>query len=120
LAPEQMRVLTVSEKSEAYGREIEQRMKKAGLRVKGDFRAEKLGAKIHDAQVDLIPYMLIVGTKDMEAGTVSIRDRDEGDLGSSSVDEAVTKFQQEIASRKIGKTFSGSAGLTERGATNEY
>ena len=120
LAPEQIRVLTVSEKSEEYGREIEQQMKQAGLRVKSDFRAEKLGAKIHDAQVDLIPYMLVVGTKDMEAGTVSIRDRDEGDLGSSSVEEALAKFRQEITNRRIGKTYSGSAGLTDRGATNEY
>ena len=62
----------------------------------------------------------VVGTKDMEAGTVSIRDRDEGDLGSSSVEEALAKFRQEITNRRIGKTYSGSAGLTDRGATNEY
>src|SRR5262245_55093935 len=64
LAPEQVRVLTVSEKSEAYGREIEERLKAVGLRAKGDFRAEKLGAKIRDGQLGLIPYMFVVGPKD--------------------------------------------------------
>ena len=81
LAPEQVRVLTVSEKSEEYGRRVEAELKSAGLRVTGDYRAEKLGAKVRDAQLQLIPYMFVVGPKDAEAGTVSIRDRLEGDKG---------------------------------------
>src|SRR5207248_5299893 len=75
LAPEQVRILTVSEKSEAYGRALELRLKEAGLRVSGDYRPEKLGAKVRDAQLELIPYMFVVGPKDMEAGAVSVRDR---------------------------------------------
>ena len=71
LAPEQVRVLTVSEKSEEYGRRVEAELKAAGLRVTGDYRAEKLGAKVRDAQLQLIPYMFVVGPKDAEAGTVS-------------------------------------------------
>src|SRR5262249_53332115 len=59
LAPEQVRVLTVSEKSEQYGREVEQKLRASGLRVSGDFRSEKLGSKIRDAQLELIPYMLV-------------------------------------------------------------
>ena len=71
LAPEQVRVLTVSEKSEAYGREVEAKLTAAGLRATGDYRGIKLNAKIRDAQVQLIPYMFVVGAKDPEAGTVS-------------------------------------------------
>ena len=67
LAPEQARVITVSEKSEEYGRQVEQKLRAAGLRVKGDYRPEKLGAKIRDGQFELIPYMLVVGPRDAEA-----------------------------------------------------
>jgi len=120
LAPEQMRLLTVSEKSEEYGRQVEKQLLDAGLRVRSDFRSEKLGAKIRDAQLELIPYMLVVGPKDAEAGTVSVRDRIEGDLGAMPIAEAIARFQQEIAERTVRKTFSGSAGLGERGAEMEY
>jgi threonyl-tRNA synthetase len=120
LAPEQVRVITVSEKSEEYGRQIEMQLRMKGLRVTGDFRPEKLGAKIRDGQLELIPYMLVVGPRDAEQGTVSVRDRLDGDLGAMSLDAAITRFQQEIAERRVRKTFSGSAGLVEKGATNEY
>ena len=120
LAPEQVRVITVSEKSEEYGRRIEQQLRIKGLRVTGDFRPEKLGAKIRDGQLELIPYMLVVGPRDAEQGTVSVRDRLEGDLGAMSLDAAIARFQQEIAERRVRKTFSGSAGLVEKAKTNEY
>ena len=84
LAPEQVRVLTVSEKSEPYGREVQSRLAAAGLRATGDYRGAKLNAKIRDAQVELIPYMFVVGEKDRDAGTVSVRDRLEGDLGTDA------------------------------------
>ena len=70
LAYEQARVLTVSDKSEEYGREVLKQMREAGLRVTGDFRSEKLGAKVRDAQLDRVPYMLVVGPRDAEQGTV--------------------------------------------------
>ncbi len=70
LAPEQARVLSVSEKSEACARQVEERFRAAGFRVTGDYRAEKLGAKIRDAQLELIPYMLVVGPRDRQQGTV--------------------------------------------------
>lgn len=121
LAPEQARILTVSEKSEAYGRQIEQQLKEAGLRVKGDYRGEKLGAKIRDAQLELIPYMLVVGPKDAEAGTVSVRDRLEGDVGALSVEEAITKLQAEIAAKQVRQVAqTADAGLGEKGVANEY
>ena len=96
LNPEQARILTVSDKSEDYGRSVEKQMLAAGLRVKADYRSEKLGAKIRDGQLDMVPYMLIVGPRDAENGTVSLRDRAEGDLGAMSVEEAIAKFQKEV------------------------
>ncbi|MHC4406672.1 MAG: threonine--tRNA ligase, partial [Planctomycetota bacterium] len=96
LAPEQARVLVVSQKVEAYGRQLEQSLSECGLRVSGDYRPEKIGAKIRDAQLELIPYMLIVGAREVEERTVSIRDRRKGDLGSITVEEAIERFRQEI------------------------
>ena len=120
LAPEQVRVLTVSEKSEAYGREVERTLTEAGLRVSGDYRAEKLGAKIRDAQMELIPYMLVVGPRDSQEGTVSVRDRIDGDLGAMSVADALAKLQDEVEARTVRQTFSKSAGIAGSGSKNEY
>jgi threonyl-tRNA synthetase len=120
LAPEQVRIVTVSEKSEEYGRSVEKQLATAGMRVSGDYRAEKLGAKIRDAQLELIPYMMIVGPRDAENGTVSVRDRIDGDLGAMTVAEAIAKLQSEIDAKTVRKTYGSNAGLGERGAGNEY
>jgi threonyl-tRNA synthetase len=121
LAPEQVRVLTVSEKSEPYGKEVEQKLRDAGLRVGTDFRSEKLGAKVRDAQLELIPYMFVVGPKDAEAGTVSVRDRIEGDLGALSLSTAVEKLLQEVAEKKVRQVAQlKSAGLVAKGGEHEY
>ena len=120
LAPEQARVLTVSEKSEEYGRNVEQELASAGLRVDSDYRSEKLGAKIRDAQLELIPYMLVVGPRDAENGTVSVRDRIDGDVGAITIAEAIAKLKAEVADKTVRKTYGGNAGLGERGADNEY
>ena len=106
LAPEQARILTVSDKSEEYGKRVESQMRDAGIRVKGDYRSEKLGAKIRDGQLEMIPYMMIVGPRDAENGTVSIRDRIEGDLGAIPVEEAIAKFQSEVAEKTVRRTSS--------------
>ena len=120
LAPEQIRVLSVSEKSEEYAREVEQKLSAAGLRVTGDYRGEKLGAKIRDAQLSLIPYMLVAGPRDVEQGTVSVRDRIEGDLGAMDLADAMAKFQDEIAAKTVRQSFSESAGLGEGRASEDY
>lgn len=120
LAPEQVRILTVSEKSEGYGHQIYQQLLDAGFRVAADFRAEKLGAKIRDAQIELIPYMFVVGPKDVENQTVSVRDRISGDLGAMKLAEAIVHMNTEIAERTVRKTHKGSAGFAERAAANEY
>ena len=121
LAPEQARVLTVSEKSESYGREIEAKLRAAGLRVTGDFRAEKLGSKIRDAQLELIPYMLVVGPRDAEQGTVSVRDRIDGDLGAMPLAAAIEKLKDEVARKLVRQVAQKRAtGLGERGEAHEY
>jgi threonyl-tRNA synthetase len=122
LAPEQVRILTVSEKSEAYGRELEQKLREAGLRVSGDYRSEKLGAKVRDGQLELIPYMFVVGPKDMEAGTVSVRDRLEGDLGAMPLAVAIEKLLAEAHSRQVrqvAKPAAAPASATHAGG-HEY
>ncbi|MEX2113604.1 MAG: threonine--tRNA ligase, partial [Pirellulales bacterium] len=121
LAPEQVRVLTVSEKSEAYGRDVEARLRAEGLRVTGDFRAEKLGSKIRDAQLELIPYMVVVGPRDAEQGTLSVRDRIDGDLGALSLAEAIAKFKAEVAGKVVRQVAQKPAAvLAERGEAHEY
>ncbi len=122
LAPEQVRVLTVSDKSEEYGRKVEQQLLSADLRAAGDYRGAKLGAKIREAQLELIPYMFVVGEKDRDAGTVTIRDRIDGDLGAMDIAAAISKLQEEIASRKVRQVAEQTIGaeVSDRGAMNEY
>ncbi len=121
LAPEQVRVLTVSEKSDAYGREVEKLLLEAGLRVTGDYRGAKLNAKVRDAQVQLIPYMFVVGERDREARTVAVRDRLEGDLGSMSLDAAIAKLREEIAAKTVRQVAARQRVSTaDRETQNEY
>jgi threonyl-tRNA synthetase len=121
LAPEQVRVVTVSEKSETYGRQVEQQFKDAGFRTGGDYRGQKLGAKIREAQLDLIPYMLVVGEKDAAAGTVTVRDRLEGDIGAMTLAEALAKLQAEVAAKTVRQVASAAAAApVERGASDGY
>ena len=120
LSPEQVRLLTVSEKSEEYGRQVEAELKAAGFRVTADYRPEKLGAKIRDGQLDKVPYMMVVGPRDAEQGMVSLRDRIDGDLGGMPLKEAISKLQTEIEERTVRQTFTASAGLAASGGNNEY
>jgi threonyl-tRNA synthetase len=101
LAPEQVRVMVVSQKFEEYGREVERRLAEAGLRVTGDYRAEKIGSKVRDAQLDLVPYMFVCGGREMEQSAVSVRHRRQGDLGSMPLAEAMAKLAAEVASKEI-------------------
>ncbi|MEX1223149.1 MAG: threonine--tRNA ligase, partial [Pirellulales bacterium] len=123
LAPEQVRVLTVSQKAEEYGRRVEDELAGAGFRVTGDFRSEKLGSKIRDAELLKVPYMVVVGEKNAAAGTVSVRDRaaDNKDLGDMSLADLVARLTQEVATRAVRTAVEEvSAGLGDRGAENEY
>ena len=91
-------MLTVSDKSEAYGRSVLEELRSKGLRAEGDFSGDKLGAKIRNARTYRYPYMLIVGPKDAEAGSVSVRSRDAGELGAMPRAEFVAKLLAESAS----------------------
>ena len=81
--------------------EIKKELDKAGLRAEVDDRSEKIGYKIRQAQLEKVPYMIIIGDKDIEAGTVSVRHRKEGDLGAMKLEEFVALAQEEIDSKAI-------------------
>jgi threonyl-tRNA synthetase len=95
LAPEQARVLTVSDKADGYAREVQSSLRAAGLRVQVDLSSDKLGAKIRRAQVNKIPYMLVVGEKDKAAKVVSPRLRNGEQLPAMAVDEQGRKLAKE-------------------------
>jgi threonyl-tRNA synthetase len=101
LAPVQAIVLPITERQNAYARAVHQKLLDAGFRLELDDRNEKLQAKIRDAQLQKIPYMLIVGGKEAEAGTVSVRHRSKGDLGPRPLDQFSADLRQEIDSRAI-------------------
>jgi threonyl-tRNA synthetase len=102
LAPEQVRVLTVSEKSSDYGQDIEAKLKTAGMRTTGDYRAEKIGAKVREASLEKVPYMIVVGEKDMAAGTVALRDRVDGsETRDLTLNAVIQKLKTEVDSKAI-------------------
>jgi threonyl-tRNA synthetase len=101
LAPVQASVLPLSEKFLDYGRETAAKIRAAGLRVEHDESNEKLGAKIRDAQMKKIPYMLVVGEKEVAAGTVSVRKRTGGEQLTMSIDEFVAEARRVIAGRSL-------------------
>ena len=93
VAPEQVRVMPITDRAAEYCREIGDKLAAAGYRVDVDYRNEKIGKKIREAQMEKVPYMLVMGDKEAEAGEVSVRHRAEGDLGVMSYDafEALLK-----------------------------
>lgn len=99
LSPEQVRVLPISERLFDKAAEINQKLKDAGIRATMDERNEKIGYKIREAQMEKIPYMLIIGDKEVEAGTVSVRSRKDGDKGSMTVEEFIDGALEEIKTR---------------------
>ncbi|HET7105768.1 MAG TPA: threonine--tRNA ligase [Candidatus Acidoferrum sp.] len=101
LAPTQVEICPVSEKVAEYAKHVYETLKKHGIRVHLDDRNEKLPAKIRDAQMQKIPYMLVVGPKEAEAGAVSVRHRIKGDQGPRPIADVVASLQQEITSRTI-------------------
>jgi threonyl-tRNA synthetase len=122
LAPEQIRILPLSEKTEDYARQVESELRKAGFRVSSDHRSGKVQAKIRDAQIELIPYMVVVGPKEAETNSVALRDRIEGDLGSMPLDEAITKLKKEVTDLVVRQSFKSEfAGIESEGTSdNEY
>jgi threonyl-tRNA synthetase len=101
LAPEQVRVLPVSERFTDYGRKVEAELKAHGFRVTLDSRPEKIGYKIREAQLEKVPYMLVVGDKEQTAGTVAVRERTAGDQGALSVSELIGKLTVQVNERRL-------------------
>lgn len=100
LAPEQARVLPVSSKANAYAEKVLAALAQAGLRATADFSADKLGAKIREATVQKIPYLLVAGPRDEAAGTVSVRSRKDGDRGAMATDAFIAAALAEVAERR--------------------
>ncbi len=101
LAPVQVKVLPISDKFAQYGESVRKKLEEEGIRVELDTRSEKIGYKIREAQMQKIPYMLIVGQKEQEEGKVSVRSRGAGDEGQKSLAEFVEALKAEIASKSI-------------------
>ena len=99
LAPVQVKVLPISDKHLEYGQKVLDTLNAAGIRAEIDTRAEKIGYKIREAQMQKIPYMLVVGAKEEEENLVSVRSRFAGDEGQKSLDEFVASVTEEIATR---------------------
>ena len=103
LAPVQVKVLPISDKYAEYASKVYEALNAAGIRAEMDTRSEKIGYKIREAQTHKIPYMLVVGQKEEEENTVSVRSRFAGDEGASSLDGFIEKLQKEIASKEMRK-----------------
>jgi threonyl-tRNA synthetase len=101
LAPVQVKVIPISEKHTEYATKILSELEAAGVRAEADFRNEKMGYKIREAQLQKIPYMLVVGDKEAESGTVSLRSRKAGDEGSLPIGEFISRIREEIDSRSL-------------------
>lgn len=99
LTPVQVKVLPVTDRAHEYAKGLTQKLVNAGIRAEDDCRSEKLGYKIREAQMQKIPYMLVVGDRDMENGTVSVRTRKGEDLGAMTMDAFLSKCLAEIASK---------------------
>src|SRR5690554_3301751 len=98
LAPVQARVISIADDHAPYAREIRDKLAAAGFRVETDDRNEKIGYKIREAQVQKIPYMLVVGGKEVESGTVAVRHRKQGDLGPMTLEALVQRMRGEVES----------------------
>ena len=102
LAPVQVKLLPIADRHLDYIYEVKRKLEESGIiRVEIDDRSEKIGYKIREAQLEKVPYMLLVGDKDIEGGTVSIRDRRDGDIGSMSIEEFIAKITEEVNNKTI-------------------
>ena len=101
IAPKQVIILPVSDKFIDYSKEIFKKMNGNNIRVELDLRTEKVGAKIRDAELNKIPYMVIVGEKEVDSQTLSVRKRFKGNLGEVEVDSFITDIVKEIKCKGV-------------------
>lgn len=100
LSPVQAMILPISDKFNDYAQKIKSELASKGIKVELDNRSEKVGYKIREAQLQKIPYMLVVGEKEVEDNTISVRSRDEGDTGTLSVEDFVERIEKEIREKR--------------------
>ena len=100
LAPVQIKILPITDRAAEYCKELNGKLDEAGYRVEVDYRNEKIGYKIRSAQLEKIPYMLVIGDKETEAGTVAVRTRDGKDLGAMPLDDFLAMIKKEVAEKK--------------------
>lgn len=96
LAPVQVKIMSIAEPHVEYAKKLEEEFRKNGIRVEIDDRPEKIGYKIREAQLQKVPYMVVVGDKEMEAGTVGVRSRKDGDIGQMKIEDFINKLKIEI------------------------
>lgn len=102
LAPVQVKILPIADRHHEYAQKIKEQLADAGIiRVEVDDRAEKIGYKIREAQLEKVPYMLVVGDKDIENGAISVRSRKDGDIGSKTIEEFIAELSEEIRTKAI-------------------
>ncbi len=112
LAPVQAVVIPVAERHREYGQGVAEKLRAKGLRVHVDDRSEKMGYKIREAQVQKVPYMLVVGDKEAAAGNVSVRHRQKGDLGPAEVEALGRKIAQLSTERALQEESASSGGVS--------
>ena len=100
LAPVQVKVIPVSEKSMDYATGVYEKLRAAGIRTELDHKDEKVGYKIRQAQLEKVPFMLVLGEKEAAEGAITVRSRDQGDLGAANLDEFIAKVQKMTKSRE--------------------
>ena len=101
LSPEQCRVMTISEKADDFAKEVHALLVQKGIRAAIDISSDKIGAKVRNAQLEKTPYMLVVGQKEAEIRSVSVRHAKKGDLGVQGIDDFITALQAEISERRL-------------------
>ena len=99
MMPTQVKVLPITARAHEYAKELAEKLNGLNIHAETDCRSEKLGYKIREAQMQKIPYMLVIGDRDMENGTVSVRTRKGEDLGAMTPDEFIAKCLMEIATK---------------------
>ena len=101
LSPVQVKILPIVDRHHDYSAHVERKLKENGVRVEIDYRNEKIGYKIREAQLERVPYMLVIGDKEVEGESVALRSRKEGDRGSIGLDAFIEMISNEIRSRAL-------------------
>jgi threonyl-tRNA synthetase len=109
LAPEQVRILPISDKTAEYAQTVLNALLEAGLRASLDHRPEKIGSKIRDAQLEKVPVMLVIGAKEAENQAVAYRDRTQGDLGAMPLTAALARLREQMDVRNVEPVASPAA-----------